>query len=237
MTTIKNKGTGAGGKGTNLSGLPFETKTSIIPELEKLKFEKKIFGKGETHFYFSKEIGTKKIYFLHKNGFQKFVKDKYNKIINRQPDEAYIIEDKDKITIKILEKKNQNGSGTAWEKVLAGPMIKMGYQVNFGKDFTIDYSYCIATYIKNILDDSFYDYYKNYCSKENINIFLADEPDYFNKVLKWILDENNKKSDEKCDTQLNEGIPIVEKTKKRTKKNKLDNEIDELCNKTKNMEI
>lgn len=236
MTTIKNKGTGAGGKGTNLSGLPFEKRTSILPELEKLKFEKTKFGKGKTHFYYSKEIGTKKIYFLQQDGFKKYVKDKYNKIIYRKPDEGFIIEDKDKIIIKILEKKNQNGEGSVIDKIFNGPIIKMEYQEHLGKDFTIEYSYCLSDFIKCKLQNSYYDYYTKYCSKENINLFFADDPDYFNKVIKWILDDNNKKSDEKCDTQLNEGSPISEKTKKRTK-NKLDNEIDELCNKTKNMEI
>jgi hypothetical protein len=48
-TTLKiiNKGTGAGGANTNVNGKSFEEKTSIIPELIKLNFQKKIFETGK----------------------------------------------------------------------------------------------------------------------------------------------------------------------------------------------
>ena len=48
-TTLKiiNKRTGAGGANTNVNSKLFEEKTSIIPELIKLNFQKKIFETGK----------------------------------------------------------------------------------------------------------------------------------------------------------------------------------------------
>ena len=127
-TTLKiiNKGTGAGGANTNVSGKSFEEKTSIIPELIKLNFEKKIFETGKKNYYYIKEENNKKIIFLEQNGFKKYMLKVYNKVIRRSPDEAFLIEEKDKEykIIKILEKKNQNYEGSVFDKIFNGIIIK-----------------------------------------------------------------------------------------------------------------
>lgn len=189
---IKNKGTGAGGANTNASGKPFEEKTSIIPELIKLNFQKKIFGKGKKDYYYLKDYENKKILFLEQGGFQKYIYETYNKNIRRKPDEAFIIEEKDKdyIIIKILEKKNQNGEGSVFDKIFNGPTIKEEYQAHLGNKFKIEYSYCLSEYFKNRLNDNYYEFYKNKCKKENINIFYADDDEYFKNINNWILSEN-----------------------------------------------
>ena len=189
---IKNKGTGAGGANTNASGKPFEEKTSIIPELIKLNFQKKIFGKGKKDYYYFKNYENKKILFLEQGGFQKYIYETYNKNIRRKPDEAFIIEEKDKdyIIIKILEKKNQNGEGSVFDKIFNGPTIKEEYQAHLGNKVKIEYSYCLSEYFKNRLNDNYYEFYKNKCKKENINIFYADDNEYFKNINNWILSEN-----------------------------------------------
>jgi hypothetical protein len=129
-TTLKiiNKGTGAGGANTNVSGKSFEEKTSIIPELIKLNFEKKIFETGKKNYYYIKEENNKKIIFLEQNGFKKYMLKVYNKVIRRAPDEAFLIEEKDKEykIIKILEKKNQNCEGSVFDKIFRRISISLG---------------------------------------------------------------------------------------------------------------
>jgi hypothetical protein len=192
-TTLKiiNKGTGAGGANTNVNGKSFEEKTSIIPELIKLNFQKKIFETGKKDYYYIKEENNKKIIFLEQNGFKKYMFKIYNKVIRRAPDEAFLIEEKDKEykIIKILEKKNQNSEGSVFDKIFNGLIIKEEYQFHLGVSFKIEYSYCLSEFFKKKLNDKYYDYYTNICKKNNINIFYADDVEYFKKINNWILND------------------------------------------------
>jgi hypothetical protein len=193
-TKIINKGTGAGGANTNVSGKPFEEKTSIIPELIKLNFQKKVFGKGKKDYYYIKEDGNKKIFFLEQNGFQKYISQTYNKNVRRKPDEAFIIEEKNKeqITVKILEKKNQNGEGSTFDKIFNGPTILDEYQSHLGDKFKVEYSYCLSEFFKKKLNEDYYNFYRNRCKKENINIFYADDVEYFKKISNWVLKDKSE---------------------------------------------
>ena len=198
-TTLKiiNKGTGAGGANTNVNGKLFEEKTSIIPELIKLNFQKKIFETGKKDYYYIKEENNKKIIFLEQNGFKKYMLKIYNKVIRRAPDEAFLIEEKDKEykIIKILEKKNQNSEGSVFDKIFNGVIIKEEYQFHLGESFKIEYSYCLSEFFKKKLNDKYYDYYINICKKNNINIFYADDVEYFKKINNWILNDELNKCD------------------------------------------
>lgn len=203
---LKTKGDGAGGANTNASGKPFEEKTSIIPELIKLDFKKKIFGNGKKDYYYIKEFTNKKVLFLEQNGFKKYIEQNFNKNVRRKPDEAFIIQENNNITIKILEKKNQNGEGSVFDKIFNGPTIKEEYQYHLGNNFKVEYSYCLSDYFKNKLNDSYFDYYKKLCNKENIKIFYADDPEYFKNICKWVIPDNQENNDNKMLEDLSDDL-------------------------------
>ena len=113
-----NKGTGAGGKNTNIYGKKFEDKTNN---------ENKLIDDGfiKESYYFYKIFENKTIYFTLQNGLKLFIKSKYDIDIFRCPDEAYIIETIDgEIIIKILEKKEQNVEGSVETKLWSSPSLK-----------------------------------------------------------------------------------------------------------------
>ena len=114
--SIINKGTGAGGANTNYYGKKFEEKTDnqqrLLEEEGYIRnsFTKK--PKKESDYYFSKTFEDKTIVFVLQNGLKMYMKEKYNIVLFRCPDEAYIIEyTSGRIVIKILEKKEQNVEG------------------------------------------------------------------------------------------------------------------------------
>lgn len=103
-----NKGIGAGGANTTKMGLSFEKLTCNEETLIKDGYVK---GVNKS---LSKCFEDKTVTYVCQGNFKKYVKTKYNINVFRHPDEAYIIEYKDKDkknSIKILEKKNQNVEG------------------------------------------------------------------------------------------------------------------------------
>ena len=58
-----------------------------------------------------------------------------------------------------------------------------------GNKFKIEYSYCLSEFFKKKLNDKYYDYYTNIYKKNNINIFYADDVEYFKKINNWILND------------------------------------------------
>ena len=99
---------GGGGSNTTKNGKKFEDLTNyenISTDYTKTFFTKDT--KKVNNYYLSKKFDDKTIVFVSQNGFKTYMKKKYNKIVFRCPDEAYIIEynTSKKIIIKILEKK------------------------------------------------------------------------------------------------------------------------------------
>lgn len=92
----KNKGSGAGGKNTNIYGKKFEDKTNNENNLIENGFIKEVYSKTKYGYYLYKIFENKTIYFTLQNGLKLFIKSKYNIDIFRCPDEAYIIETNDK---------------------------------------------------------------------------------------------------------------------------------------------
>ena len=97
----QNRGTGAGGSNTNLNGKSFEEKTSFEHYMLENGFTKE-------HYMLVKNNGNATITYISQGNLKKIMKEKYNKNIFRNPDEAYIIEytDGKKPTLLILEKKS-----------------------------------------------------------------------------------------------------------------------------------
>lgn len=187
---IINKGTGAGGCKTIDNGFKFENKTDNCNYLKVKGFTAYKFNKIET--ILSKTFEDKKIYFLKQGKLKKYVLDKYNIDLYRNPDEAYIIEYKSgKIAIKILEKKNQNVEGSIVDKLWAGPVYKREYEIEFGEKFQVSYAFCVSSFLENKLKSNEKKNRKfqtlNIIFEEsNIQVLFGDSKNYFESLYTWI---------------------------------------------------
>ena len=184
-----NKGTGAGGKNTNIYGKKFEDKTNNENNLIDDGFIKESYSKTKYGYYFYKIFENKTIYFTLQNGLKLFIKSKYDIDIFRCPNEAYIIETIDKkIIIKILEKKEQNVEGSVETKLWSSPSLKREYELILGENFKIEYSLCLSKFLSNKFKsiDMKYNILKKILDENNINILYGDDDDYFLKINHWI---------------------------------------------------
>lgn len=180
--SLSNKGTGAGGANTNITGKKFEDKTDNQSILLLAGYVKK-------NYYLFKSFDYKTITYLTQRGLKKYMNTMYNIDIFRNPDEAYIIEYKDgKKVIKILEKKNQNSEGSVETKLWAGPSLKREYEIILGNNFDVQYSYTVNDFLKqSILSNKKKYEVLNIILKENdIQVFFGDDEDYFELLNKWI---------------------------------------------------
>jgi hypothetical protein len=188
--TIINKGTGAGGANTNVTGKSFEQKTENETRLLASGFirkpipgyEKTIYG-----YYLIKETSpTESVVYLTQGGLKAYFGHFFKKELYRHPDEAYLFRNGDQYTLKILEKKNQNVSGSVDTKLLAGPGFIKLYEKELGEGFAVTYAFCISSFMK-----------KNYVSKKNdslrevneeygIAVLFGDDPDYYETLDAWL---------------------------------------------------
>jgi len=197
----KNKGTGAGGANTTKTGMKFEHITDNEEFLLNKNFKKIMITK--THYYLINngvkshcsinplDLLNKKhnvnILWFKQNSFVKYIKSKYNIDVYRKPDEAFIIEDstKDKVIIKIIEKKNQNVEGSVETKLYASPSLKREYQLMF-KDtkYIIEYILCVNTFLFDKINSNHPKYINlNIILSENdIPIFNGNDDNYFVKI-------------------------------------------------------
>ena len=188
---IKNKGTGAGGSNTNLYGKKFEEKTNNENRLLNQGFIKHFINipKKSYDYYLSKTFEDKTIVFVLQNGLKKYMKSKYNLDLFRCPDEAYIIEYNDgKKVIKILEKKEQNVSGSVETKLWSGPSLKREYELALENTFEVYYGFCVSEYLqkKIISNEKKYRILQTIFQENNIVCLFGDDADYFEKFDKWI---------------------------------------------------
>jgi len=186
----------AGGKNTNYFGKLFEEKTNNQPILlnnEYIKYNLIKKPKKIHHYYLSKILENKIITFTLQNGFKLYMKNKYNiDEINlfRHPDEVYIIEDKvkNKIIIKILEKKSQNVEGSVETKLLSSISLKREYELALGNQFEIHYGLCVNNFLKNKISSSEKKYiiWNIIFNENNIKLLFGDDPNYFETLNNWI---------------------------------------------------
>ena len=158
MTETHNKGTGAGGSNTNHNGIAFEEKTDNEHRLISNGFVRKnITGKEKTKYgyYLEKIYANHTIHFVKQNGLKYYMFRFHQKEPFREVDEAYIFIDN--IThninsVKILEKKNQNGGGSVEDKLCLGHHFKfVEYPSCLGDSFKVEYAFCISTFLKNYI--------------------------------------------------------------------------------------
>ena len=184
-----NKGTGAGGANTNYFGKKFEEKTNNELILLNNKYEKTHFSKKVNDYYLSKTFDDKTIIFVAQNGLKTYMKNKFNILLFRCPDEAYIIEYNtgDKV-IKILEKKNQNVEGSVETKLWAGPSLKREYELVLGKDWKVYYGFCISEFLQKKFnsDEKKYTVLNIILNENNIDVLFGDDENYFEILDNWI---------------------------------------------------
>ncbi len=181
--TTSNKGIGAGGKNTTLSGKFLEDKALMLPYLITNGFVQK-----EDLYVYEIEENKQTILFMAQTRFCKYVLEKFNVCCNRRPDAAYIIKKGDNYIIKILEVKNQTASGSVIDKMLGGGSMLEYYRYIFGNKCSVQYAYAVSDYISNefkirktfqILKETTFKMY-------DIKIFTVSSPTYCQDLLIWI---------------------------------------------------
>jgi len=172
-----NRGTGAGGSNTNKSGLSFEKNTHLRSNYQVLFSNNDgdiIQFENSKDRYITKEKITKEfINIFHSD--PNFEKPHGCK----KPDEMYYrIKD---FTIFIIEKKNQNVSGSVCEKIQTGIFKKMAYQEIYPNN-NIVYIYCLSLWFKDNCRSEI-----NLLKKNGIHIFFGDDINYKNDLINFII--------------------------------------------------
>ena len=191
MTDIINRGTGAGGANTNINGKSFEEKTSNEQRLLSAGFiKKKIPGyKGKNAYYLVKEMSpTESITYLTQGGLKAYFEHFFKKEMCRQPDEAYLFRTGTTYTLKVLEKKNQNTTGSVDTKLLAGPGFIEEYQILLGDAFTVHYAFCISAFLKKdyVSDTVKYKALRTINERHGIKVLYGDDANYYETLDAWI---------------------------------------------------
>lgn len=185
-----NKGTGAGGANTNKYGKSFEEKTNNEPRLLADGFEKVIVNKHSKYgYYLVKEMEDKKIYFVSQSGLKTFMEHKYQLVLFRCPDEAYIVEYNDgTYKILVLEKKEQSVDGSVDTKLLAGVGFIEEYQEALEGKFIVNYGFCVSSFLQNKIcsEDKKYVIFNKIMKKHNIPILFGDNENYFETLDTWL---------------------------------------------------
>ena len=186
---IVNKGTGAGGANTNYFGKKFEEITNNETRLIKNEYKKTTFTKKVNDYYLSKIFDDKTIVFISQNGLKTYMKNKFNILLFRCPDEAYIIEyNTGKKVIKILEKKNQNVEGSVETKLWAGPSLKREYELILSEDWEVHYGFCVSKFLKKKINSNEVKYtvLNTILNENNIDVLFGDDENYFETLDDWI---------------------------------------------------
>lgn len=185
-----NKGTGAGGSMTNISGKSFEEKTNNEDNLLNFGFVKTTLNDTKCGYYLKKDYKDKSIVYVSQSGLKTYMKWKYDIDMFRCPDEAYIITYKRRkhVVIKILEKKAQNGSGSVETKLWAGNSLKREYLLVLGDMFKVEYAFTLSNYLENKMKSNHEKYNILYqiLNEDSINVFYGDSPNYINTINNWI---------------------------------------------------
>jgi hypothetical protein len=196
-TKIINRGTGAGGANTNKTGLKFEEKTCIENYLANKKYNKICMKETNKNCYYYKYEDIEKkqqiIYFT-KSGFKMYFREHFDISTYKEPDEAFLIIKDGKYHLKILEKKNQNVSGSVEEKLKTGDFIRQEYELmlndsNKKNKFQVSFAFCVSKYLQDKLTSNTPKYINmnKIMKKQNIEIFFGDNSDYHDKLYNWII--------------------------------------------------
>ena len=179
------------GATTNYYGKKFEEKTNNETRLLDAGYTKNSFTKIKQKYgyYLSMTYEDKNIIFVLQTGLKLYMKNKYNIELFRCPDEAYIIEyNTGKKVIKIMEKKEQNVSGSVETKLWASPSLKREYELVLGPEFEVHYCLCINLYLQKLFvsDSQKFMILNTILNENNIAVLFGDDENYFETVDTWI---------------------------------------------------
>ncbi len=173
----------------NFNGKNFEDKTSLEEYLLKCNY-KKIFLSKKNYFLY-KTIENICIVFTSQSNFKSYIQHKYNIKIFRNPDEAFIIENSvGEKFIKILEKKCQNVNGSVETKLWSGSSLKREYQLVLGKDFDIQYIFCVNNFLKEkflSINIPKYIILNKILEENNIKVLFGEDKNYFDTLISNFL--------------------------------------------------
>lgn len=166
--TVINRGTGAGGANTNATGLDFEKLTNIGEIENSIRLQK-----ANLHKYMLKTDSIQD--------------DEYKSSKNlahgcKQPDDAYLFQDKKKLFI--IEKKYQGGSGSVSEKLQTAVFKKQFYQKVY-RTFNIYYIYMLSNYFKTSCPREL-----EFLEENNIPYYFQDD-NIVTNVRNFIINEVN----------------------------------------------
>ena len=177
MQSETNRGTGAGGSNTNVSGLRFEDITDLSSE-----FNKSIQGVDSYVIEFN---GNGRQYnYAKKAGFLRHMGDKVNKDVKslhgaKQPDEVYV--DHSNGNIFIIEKKNQNTSGSKCECIQTAVSKKRNYSRRI-PTYNVVYIYCLSSWFKDNCQAELDD-----LEEDNIPVFWGNDENYKRDIIEFII--------------------------------------------------
>ncbi len=192
MTHIINRGTGAGGSATNLSGLPFEDVVSNEGNLLHKGFERVYYSKNKYYLMRKYDDDTPRtVYYAKKNAFKHLVKKLFGiEDMFKEPDEAYLIhwELDNTYDLKVVEVKNQNRDGSVEEKLWTAGWVKDVYREALNNRVNVSFAYTVSSFIKKKLDSNIrkYQILCNLYARQDIKVFHAQDEDYFTQLNAWI---------------------------------------------------
>ena len=194
-TAIINKGTGAGGANTNVTGKSFEQKTENETRLFASGFTRKPIPGYEKNtegsfYYLIKETSpTESVVYLTQGGLKKYFEHFFKKELCRHPDEAYLFRNGDQYTLKILEKKNQNKSGSVDTKLMTARDFIEEYEDSIeDPNFTVHYAFCVSDFLKKdyVSDKKKWVLLRGRHKKYGIAVLFGDDPNYYETLDAWI---------------------------------------------------
>ena len=192
QVNVVNKGTGAGGKQTNLNGKQWEADTCNISTLIENGFV-------HTNGYLTKKYESYECIYLTQGGLKRYFRKNHSIEMHRNPDEAYLIKKNDgTLVLKVLEKKFQNVEGSVIDKLQTYMVMIQEYKrVLKTLNVTISYAYCLSPFLKNKLDccrenvtpqNQKFVIWNELFDENSIGILYGGDEDYFVKLNSWIND-------------------------------------------------
>lgn len=174
-----NQGTGAGGANTNANGLPFENMTDLSTHhiiIDEGQFSKTI--------QFANLNSEKQFIYTKQANFRRYMGDRIDNIIRplhgaRNPDEVYI--DEANHNIFIIEKKNQNTSGSKCECIQTAVNKQRNYNRRIPM-YNVVYIYCLSSWFRDNCQAELDD-----LNEDNIPVFWGNEQNYKNDMIHFMV--------------------------------------------------
>jgi hypothetical protein len=190
LPPIVNRGTGAGGAATNISGKTFEEKTSNEARLTAAGWTRHSIpgSKGKFSYFLQSPDGANK--FVSQGGLKAYAATYWSKELFRCPDEAYILITPSGLTLKILEKKNQTVSGSVDQKLCDGAWFKEEYAECLGDTVSVvDYAFCLSKFLKEEYQSAAkkWSIMRKLHARHGITVLFGDDADYFSRLDQWVF--------------------------------------------------